>query len=105
MDVAKELKALLGRQGLTQAELARRANVSQPTVSRAMKRAPERRSKSYARLCNYIRQEVDEIPLPAPARDALSEIWDGSPAHAEALATLIRAAGNLSRTGGTEDSP
>jgi transcriptional regulator with XRE-family HTH domain len=105
MDVAKELKALLSRQGLTQAELARRANVSQPTVSRAMKRVPERRSKSYARLCSYIRKEVDEIPLPAPARDALAEIWDGSPAHAEALATLIRAAGDLSRTGGTEDSP
>jgi hypothetical protein len=79
--------------------------VSQPTVSRAMRKAPERRSKSHARLCSYIRKEVDEIPLPAPARDALAEIWDGSPAHAEALATLIRAAGDLRRTDGTEDSP
>ena len=86
MDVAKELNTLLSRQGITQAELARRAKVSQPTVSRAIRRAPERRSKGYARLCNYIHEEIDEVPLPAPVRDALAEIWDGSPAHAEALA-------------------
>lgn len=105
MDVTNELKAHLDRQGITQAELARRANVSQPTVSRAMKKAPERKSKSYARLCSYIRQQVDEIPVPGPARDALAEIWDGSPAHAEALATLLRAAGDLSRIAGTKDTP
>lgn len=104
MDVSIELKAFLSRTGITQSELAQRAEVSQPTVSRAMRREPVRRSESYARLCNYIRKEVDEITLPSPARDALSEIWDGSTAHAEALATLIRAAGDLSRTGGTEDS-
>ena len=105
MDVARELNALLSRQGISQAELARRADVSQSTVSRALRNAPERKSTSYARLCGYIRKEVDQIPLPASARDAFAEIWDGSPAHAEALAKLIRAAGELSRTGGTEDSP
>ncbi|MBS1885714.1 MAG: helix-turn-helix domain-containing protein [Actinobacteria bacterium] len=105
MDVSVELKALLDRVGISQAELARRAGVSQPTVSRAMKRAPARKSDSYARLCNYIRQESNEIPLPGPACDALAEIWDGSPTQAEALAALIRAAGDLSRAGATEDSP
>jgi transcriptional regulator with XRE-family HTH domain len=105
MDVSAQLEALLAREGITQSELARRADVSQPTVSRARRRAPERNSQSYARLCNYIQKELDRVALPGPARDALAEIWDGSPAHAEALATLIRAAGDLSRTEGTEDSP
>lgn len=80
------------------------AGVSQSTVSRAKRRSPERRSKSYGRLCNYIQQESESVSLPGPARDALAEIWDGSPGHAEALAVLIRAAGDLCRAGGTEDS-
>lgn len=105
MDVRTELAVLLKRKGITQAELAKRAGVSQPTVSRARRRVPARNSDGYARLCNYIQQELDEIALPGAARDALAEIWDGSPAHAEALAALIRAAGDLSRTGGTKDSP
>lgn len=105
MDVARELNALLSRQGISQAELADRAEVSQSTVSRALRSVPARRSRSYAQLCSYILQQKDEIHLPVPARDALAEIWDGSPAHAEALATLLRAAGDLSRVAGTKDSP
>lgn len=105
MDVSAEVDSFLRREGITQSELARRAGVSQPTVSRAKRRVPKRNSKSHARLCNYIHEELDKIPLPGPARDALAEIWDGSPAHAEALANLIRAAGDLSRTEGTEDTP
>ncbi|MBN9623456.1 MAG: helix-turn-helix transcriptional regulator [Actinobacteria bacterium] len=103
MDVTSELKALLSRKGISQSELANRAKVSQSTVSRAMRSEPSRKSKSYARLCSYIHKETDEISLPAAVRDALAEIWDGSPAQAEALATLIRAAGDLSRNSGTED--
>lgn len=105
MDVRTELTNLLRRKGITQAELAKRAGVSQPTVSRARQHVPVRNSNEYARLCSYIRQELDDIALPGAARDALAEIWDGSPAHDEALAALLRAAGDLSGTGGAEDSP
>lgn len=104
LDVRTEIEALLKRRGITQAELAKRARVSQPTVSRARRRVPTRNSSGYARLCTYIQKEMDQLALPPPARDALAEIWDGSPAHAEALAALIRAAGDLRRTGGAEDS-
>jgi hypothetical protein len=64
-----------------------------------------RKSESYKHLCTYIHRDTQEISLPGPAREALAEIWDGSPAHGEALARLIRAAGDLSRIEGTEDSP
>ncbi len=105
MDVPAELESLLKHKGITQSELAERAGVSQPTVSRARRRVPGRNSRSYRQLCSYIRKELNEISLPNPACDAVVEIWDGSPEHAEALATLIRAAGNLSRAANPEDSP
>jgi transcriptional regulator with XRE-family HTH domain len=98
MDVPAELDALLRREGMTQAELAEKARVSQPTVSRAKRRVPRRNSESYSRLCSYIREVSREISLPRTVCDALAEIWDGSPEHAEALAGLIRAAGGLGRT-------
>ena len=105
MDVSTELRTLLTRGGMSQAKLARRAGVSQPTVSRAMRRAPRRNSQSYTRLCSYIHKELGEVGLPGPACDALAEIWDGSLGHAEALAALIRAAGDVGRTGGTKGQP
>lgn len=105
MDVPSELKALLRRDGLTQSELAARAGVSQPMVSRAMRRVPVRFSVGYGRLCSYIRKELGETSLPPQACDALTEIWDGSPAHDAALAALIGAVVDLSRSEGTEERP
>lgn len=105
MDIPTEIEALLRRKGIPQSVLAKYAGVSQPTVSRAMRRIPTRRSQEYARLCRYIHQELNEVALPSAARDALAEIWDGSPAHAEALTALIKVAGELSRTRDTKDNP
>lgn len=102
MDVPYEIEALLNREGISQAVLAQRASVSQPTISRARRRIPLRRSKQYERLCIYIRNELKTIALPGTARDALAEIWDGSPAHDDALAGLIRASSELWRTDGEE---
>lgn len=99
MDVPYEIEALLSREGISQAVLAQRASVSQPTISRARRRVPLRRSKQYEKLCSYIRDELKTVALPGTARDALAEIWDGSSAHAEALAGLIRASSKLWRTG------
>jgi transcriptional regulator with XRE-family HTH domain len=102
MDVPYEIEALLRREGISQAALAKRASVSQPTVSRAKRRVPVRRSKGYEKLCSYIQQELKAIVLPGTARDALAEIWDGSPAHDEALAGLIMASGELRRANSEE---
>jgi hypothetical protein len=103
MDVPSEIEALLRREGISQTVLAQRALVSQPTISRARRRIPLRRSKQYEKLCIYIRKELEALALPGTARNALAEIWDGSPAHAEALAGLIRASNELWRPGGEED--
>lgn len=102
MDVPHEIEALLRREGISQTVLAQRVSVSQPTISRARRRVPARRSKQYEKLCNFIHKELETIALPETARDALAEIWDGSPAHAEALAGLIRASGELWRAGSEE---
>lgn len=105
MDVPSELETLLRRDGISQSELAKRVGISQPTVSRARRRVPARISDEYGQLCSYIRKELDETSLPPQVCDALTEIWDGSPAHDAALAALIRAIVDLSRSEGTEERP
>lgn len=80
----------------TQLAISSAAGVSQATVSRILDRCPKRRSKAFVRLCNYALVE------PAPTRpadpasspvlmDVLRQTWDGTPAHAEALADILRA--------------
>lgn len=100
MDVMEEIEVVLDRLGCTQTELAQLAGVSQATVSRARNRVPVRKSSQHRRLCSYIHEEIARIQRDNPAQDALERIWDGSQEHGEALAALIRAAGELSRTGG-----
>lgn len=98
MDVPRTLAALLQREGLTQTALAERAHVSQASVSRALRRVPTRNSPEYARLCSYIQIVQDGAARPREATDALTEIWDGSSAHDQALATLIQAVGGVTRS-------
>lgn len=43
----------------------------------------------------FIQKEVEGTALPQEVLDALRRIWDGSHEHAAALATLIRASGEL----------
>lgn len=93
VDVRSTIQATLAREGISQASLAKRAGVSQSTVSRAMRRIPAKQSSAHRQLVSYMQNRG---PLePPPALDALRQIWDGSEAHAAALARLILASGEL----------
>lgn len=93
MDMSIAIPELLLREAITQAELARRANISQTTVSRAINRTPQRRGKAYLSLVAYMQQHPP--PSPTEAVRAVSDVWDGSPAHEKALANLVVASREL----------
>jgi transcriptional regulator with XRE-family HTH domain len=90
---SSEIRALMRTRGLTQAELAREAGVSQATVSRALQHPTIRTGQARARLFNYIQKKRPRLPEVAAA--AIATTWDGTDAHAQALAELILVSGQL----------
>lgn len=93
-DSGGTVRAFLARHGLSQAALAREAGVSQSSVSRAMTGRAFRRGRARSRLFVYM-QQAEAAAQPALTLTAVSETWDGSEAHAEALAKLILASREL----------
>jgi arginine repressor len=94
VELGEAVRIILEREGMTQAELAERVGVSQATVSRAMNQQALRPSQARARLFSFM-QEQKVGPDPDPAFRAIREVWDGSTAHAAALARLVRASREL----------
>lgn len=96
-DVRAEIRAFIEDSGLSQAELAKKAGVSQPTVSRSVRDRRERVTSQRQKLVAYIRAEKGASGRPeyAPGVDrvtnAFARIWDGSDAHAQAVASVIDA--------------
>jgi arginine repressor len=87
------------RKGLTQVTLARRARVSQATVSRALAGIALRRGAARSRLFIYagIRQGREHLPGQSTRQivKAFEAIWDGTHSHARAIARIIEALGEL----------
>lgn len=81
---------------MRQTDVASAAGVSQSTVSRALRREPQRSGAGYLRLCSWIRQQtLPESSAPTQVMAALRETWDGSDRHAAALAALIEASARI----------
>ncbi len=93
-ELARAIEALLNAEGITQNTLAKRARVSQATVSRARRGPLERNGAAHGRLVRYM-QEYSASRTPAPAAEVLRDVWDGTEAHALALAALLRASREL----------
>src|SRR5690242_14846853 len=91
-DISARLRRHMRQHGLTQAEVGRRAGVSQATVSRALSGPSRREGAGHSRLFNYLQLSPD---LPERALDAVRQVWDGTPEHEGALARLIEASGDL----------
>lgn len=96
MQFGRRLEILMREQRLTQADIASAAMVSQATVSRVLRRAPQRSGAAYLRLCSYIQSQTDlGDSAPAHVVAAVRRTWDGSERHAVALAELIDASSRL----------
>ena len=106
---SKELGDFMRSHGHTQETLAKAADVSQSTVSRALKRAPARYSESSMRLFTYagipIQRAGDFTRVGIGSTDegikritsAFLRVWDGTDANAVAIANIIEALGVLMR--------
>jgi hypothetical protein len=93
MDLRAAIRAYMARESVSQSEVAKRAAVSQSTVSRALKRQPIYSGRARAKLFIFMHKQPKATT--APVQTALGLVWDGTDAHAEALADLITASGRL----------
>jgi transcriptional regulator with XRE-family HTH domain len=96
MQFGRRLEGLMRDHQLTQADVAKAAGVSQATISRTLRRRPQRSGVAYLRLCSYIQSQTVPVDgAPANLIAAVRRTWDGSERHAAALAELIDASGRL----------
>ena len=93
MDLRAAIRAYMARESVSQSEVAKRAAVSQSTVSRVLNRQAVYSGGARARLVMFMQNRTQGTT--APIQTALGLVWDGTDAHAEALADLITASGRL----------
>lgn len=87
------------------AEIARKSGVSQPTVWRLRNGAQPRLrfSEQFNKLCIFyglteLKPGRRDSSLESDLKDAIMAIWDGSDAHARALIKVIRSLKGLAAT-------
>lgn len=89
------LQELARRGGMSQSELASALNVSQSQISRVLSGQTARVTPIMHKLCEFLMgslasTSVDRVRENRELLEAIAFAWDGSPRHAEALATVIR---------------
>jgi len=90
---AEKLRAFRQEKGLSQAEIAKNAGVSQATVSRRERKPPQRHSDANVRLCSYADKVIKKrtIADQRAIKKSFDEVWNKSEAHAAALSRIIEA--------------
>lgn len=91
--------------GITQADIALAIGASQPQVSRVLQGKFNRPSRLVEEVCLYVERHGKGVTLDAVRANetlisALSTTWDGSAAHARALALVIRSLSILGSANG-----
>lgn len=81
--------------GISQADIAAHVGASQPQVSRILKGECVRVSRLFEEVCLFVEQfeagvTVEAVRANKDLIEALRVTWDGSAAHAKALAAVIR---------------
>lgn len=87
----------LSKRLITQTELESETRIDQSQISRILSGRYSRTSKNVLKLCKYaknrfpdaVTSKVTETPHPV-LLEAIQTTWDGSEAHAQALAKIIR---------------
>lgn len=108
-ETAAKILAYMSQHGLTQQELADKAHVSQPTVSRAINGRRLRRGAARRKLFTCVGiDESRQVSVLLNARKrvlaAFERIWDRTDAHAEAIARVIDALGEFrTKSGGNPE--
>lgn len=97
-DKTTALKVLWEKREVSQAKLANNAGVSQSTVSRRLKKPPQRYSEATDKLCSYAAKElIGQLPPAAKKKAAkkFDKVWSKSNAHATAISKIIDAFAEL----------
>jgi transcriptional regulator with XRE-family HTH domain len=98
--IASSLAVRFKDAGITQSTIASAIGVNQSQVSRVLSGRIVRHTKLLEKLCIYASSQLHLNKRPTVSRNAelmaaLSEVWDGSDAHAHALAQVIRSLATL----------
>ncbi|VVD79824.1 hypothetical protein PIN31115_01054 [Pandoraea iniqua] len=85
----------LRRAGMTQTEIAAQFGISQSQVSRIFAGKVGKRTESFDALLSYADRISPDARRRSPRNNdtlmqALEDVWDGSEAHASAIAKVIR---------------
>lgn len=94
-DQSRLLRARAKELGLTQLKISQETGLSQSQVSRLLDGKSCRESKGFDRVCRYVFSYTPSISQRRILRQtdlmmAIAEVWDGTPSHADALATILR---------------
>jgi len=96
-DATQRLLSALQADARSSSEIARLAEVSQPTVSRMRTRASARarRSESFNKLCIFYGLAIPKRTVAVDGyndllKRAVIDAWDGSDAHGEALLQVLK---------------
>jgi predicted XRE-type DNA-binding protein len=88
-----QLRTAVNTRKLTQKQIASATGIDQSQISRILAGQVRRASKHVIELCkfaNCLEQYQEADPTRSPMlMDALRVVWDGSDAHAEAIAGVI----------------
>lgn len=94
------IRHLVITHGLSQSLISRETGISQSQVSRILSGSSKRRSTAVDAVCTFVRSSVPgvapgDVRKCTPLINAISAVWDGSQAHADALGSVIRSLGAL----------
>ena len=97
--LAKQLRAFMESRHLSQKVVANAAKISQSTVSRALNGEIERQGGAKSKLFIYMQKQLQAEGMQGKGKEkvinAFEAIWDGSEAHAIAIARIIKASQQL----------
>lgn len=99
---AAQIRAYMKKNALDQGTLASEAGVSQATVSRALAGSPARRGRAFLRLLAHVGKQGESTEPSVTGKKrvarAFERIWDGTDAHATAVAKIIEDLAGLTPT-------